>query len=438
MLGCIGFVLLALGCIYITLLIFLRRDLDWPVWFAAFGVAGVFLLWEMSVSATFRTPLPDDYRKVSSTDNPYLWTIVDEVTSWLGLPSPSTLYVSDGIEAAVFCRINILSVWRKPRYELVLGSVLIDALTADEMRAVLYHEFGHYAVQSLHRKAPVYAVARFSRSFIEVKKHENDSGVWVDSAKTQVALFGLFAFHICTTIDRYFRHIASHEEYLADDVAVRHTSPQLLCTTLAKVSVISHCYRYIIWSKHRMRLIDRVGISMPWLLTMLCRNLPFTADMLPRRIKRRIGRYADDVVAVLSSISFRKQQPAPPMGTVALKRMLLHHQEYCEVIRRSRSVRLRIFLPPRKHRLPLLDARYQLILDGKPIGLGNFIKGYSLDVLTSPGCHVIEAYAVSGIYTIPYNIVCQEGKTYLVEMDYNMHLRNGYYDVFASEVTELA
>lgn len=98
------------------------------------------------------------------------------------------------------------------------------------------------------------------------------------------------------------------------------------------------------------------------------------------------------------------------------------------------SVLLEIHLDKRKHRLPLFDATYKILLDGKETGYGNFIKGYTLKRKISPGKHIITVYAPSGIISTPFEFEVKADKLYRIEMDYKVYLKNGIYDVFASSV----
>lgn len=74
------------------------------------------------------------------------------------------------------------------------------------------------------------------------------------------------------------------------------------------------------------------------------------------------------------------------------------------------------------------------MLDGKEIGSGNFIKGYTLKRRTSPGKHVITAYAPSGIISTPFEFEVETNKSYKIEMDYKVYLKDGIYDVFGYHI----
>lgn len=101
------------------------------------------------------------------------------------------------------------------------------------------------------------------------------------------------------------------------------------------------------------------------------------------------------------------------------------------------SVRLEIHLAPKRHKFPLVDGSYKILLDEKPIGNGNFIKGYTLKRKTSPGKHTISVWAPTGIISTTFEFEVYQDKRYRIEMDYILHKKDGIYDVFAENIEEL-
>ena len=99
------------------------------------------------------------------------------------------------------------------------------------------------------------------------------------------------------------------------------------------------------------------------------------------------------------------------------------------------SVGLEIHLSRRKHKLPLLDSSYKLLLDGREIGRGNFVKGYTLMYKTSPGKHKLSAYAPLGIISTPFEFEVEQDKSYHIEMDYIYYIKDGVFDVFGEKIT---
>lgn len=103
----------------------------------------------------------------------------------------------------------------------------------------------------------------------------------------------------------------------------------------------------------------------------------------------------------------------------------------------EKSVKLEIHLGHKKHNLPLVDVSYKILLDDHPIGIGNFIKGYTIVRFTSPGKHIIKVWAPTGIMSTPLEFDSLQNKKYHIEMDYIYHKDQGVYDVFAEKIEEL-
>lgn len=430
--GCIAFVMFEFVLIYLGYLTFSRPDLDWPSSFVLLAFAGIYLLWEMTMSLRFKSKIPEGYEKISREDNPCIYERIEYVTARLGMPMPDAIYLSPGIEAAVFCRPTMLTVFCKPKQELVMGKILLRFLSNEELDAILYHEFGHYSSKSLDKKTPTYMVAQFAKSFTAIKKMKRQ-GVWSNMISSQIALFSYFSFWICTTIEKYYKGISQFEEYAADDVARQNIGDYLLAQTLIKVSIIRYNLKYLKWASHQLKCNEEINIEL--VLGLLCRYNKLTVrQTIPQKIQARLSRlnyYGIERFATEKRLIDIQSNVNQSYSISLTRKLLMLHSYYAEALALNHSVLLTIHLDHRRHRLPIVEGKYQILLDGKSIGVGNFIKGYDINIRTSPGKHIIETYAVSGIQTIPFEFDCKKGRHYLINMDFKVHLWNGYYDVFA-------
>lgn len=430
--GCIAFIVLEFVLIYLGFLTFSRPDLDWPSSFVLLGVAGIYLLWEMTMLLRFKSDIPKSYEKMSVQNNHCLYERIDSVTTRLGMPMPDAIYLSPGIEAAVFCRPTMLTLFCKPKRELVIGNFLLQFLSRDELDAILYHEFGHYSSKSLDKKTPPYMVAQFAKSFTAIKKMKRQ-GVWSNMINSQIALFSYFSFWVCSNIEKYYKEISQVEEYAADDVARQFVGDTLLAQTLVKVSTIQYNCKYLKWAIRQINNADTINQSL--VLAMLCRyNKVKVCQAISQRVQLRLSRLNDISYDNHSSekvIIDIERNPKSSFSIMLARKLLTIHSSYVDALTLRHSVSLKIHLDHKRHCLPIVEGKYQILLDGKSIGVGNFIKGYDLNIKTSPGKHTIEAYAISGIQTIPFEFECEKDGLYLINMDYKIHLRNGYYDVFA-------
>jgi heat shock protein HtpX len=95
-----------------------------------------------------RDPFVAPGPRVTPEEQPELTRLVDEVAQAVGLSTPDATYLVADVNAGVF---ETRSLSR--RRVLVLGMPLLEVVSADELRAILAHEFGHYVAGD----------ARFSR-----------------------------------------------------------------------------------------------------------------------------------------------------------------------------------------------------------------------------------------------------------------------------------
>lgn len=429
--GCFAFIAIEVTMIYVAVLTFIRPELDWPSSFVILGVGGLILLWQMIMSATFRTPLPERYEEIDYSNNDRLVGIVNEITSKLKLPRPYKIYTTNGLDAAVFSRPTMLSIFKKPKQELVIGSVVLDTLSDDELRAVLYHEFGHYSSNSLDKKIPTYIVAQFSKSFTVIK-HAEKPGVWKNMIQSQVALFSYFAFWICGNIDRHYACISLNEEYNADDVVALHISKSILCQTLVKMAVLQYNYRYMLWAIRQLQPMNYKVTSSE--LLSLCRANTISSSAIPTNVKLRVNRLLCDTK---ETVTHTVVNPINDHPSKLVLKLVASHTQYVATMALRRSVQLTLHLDRHKHRLPLMEGKYKILLDGKPIADGNFIKGFDITVKTYPGKHTVSVYSVSGIFPIPYEFECRRGDNLRLDMDFKIHVKNGYYDIFVASAKKM-
>ena len=99
---------------------------------------------------------------------------------------------------------------------------------------------------------------------------------------------------------------------------------------------------------------------------------------------------------------------------------------------RMRSVKLEIHLDRRKHFLPLAEGIYDILIDGRSVGTGNFMKGYDIRKRISPGTHQLTVRVPGGIGIAcdPFMFEAFDGDTCRLDMDYRYEFKGTRYRVF--------
>lgn len=98
----------------------------------------------------------DTWLRVHEKDAPELFEFVRSLCRETGAPFPHRIYLSHDVNAAVIYPRSLLSLVLPIRKNLLVGLGTVDALTLSEIKAVLAHEFGHFAQSSLKLGQYVY------------------------------------------------------------------------------------------------------------------------------------------------------------------------------------------------------------------------------------------------------------------------------------------
>ena len=226
-----------------------------------------------------------------------------------------------------------------------------------------------------------------------------------------------------------------------DDVAVKYVGASTLQKALLHAACIRYNYEVVQWGIQQLQS-QNIQIDNQYLALSYVGNYSRpTRCMLSEEVVRRVERLGElefvDRVAtntvkqsalLLSEDKEEAQQLCPSFQFAQWLRQgiaIYTQQRLWET-----SVRLEIHLDKKKHKLPRLDSSYKLLLDDKEIGMGNFIKGYTLKRKTSPGKHKLTAFAPLGIISTPFEFEVEQDKSYHIEMDYIYYMKDGVFDSY--------
>lgn len=451
--GSVLFALVAVASVLLGIMVLDKVHFDLPAQCMIFSLAGVILLWEMARALRFKAELPDDFKPMDRNEFPELFVLLDEVTDTLHLSPVSQVYVSDGVEAAVFVRPTLRNLYHRPQRDLVLGLALLTQLNDDELRAVMYHEFGHYVQDEINDSSYVYIVGQLSRSFVAIRNPEERMTIWKLQTRSQQMLFSYFSLWICERINRAYAGLSRQMEYAADDVAAAHVSKAVLCRALAHASAVRYNYDFARWG---ISCLERYGVgvrkdSLYQALSILSEDVE-----MPAAVRGRLDRLGADAIWHQSASSadndtvrtavLRTMRDMPDAGKDDLEicpaeRFSAWLAEGAAVYREmqmlAKSVLVEVHLDRRRHTLPYVEGKYAILLDGMKVGMGNFIKGYTLRFRTSPGRHVLSAYAFGGILTVPFEFEAVRDGSYRIEVDYKYVFRATAYRVFVESITRV-
>ena len=185
--------------------------------------------------------------EISEADEPLLVAFVHRIAEEAGAPRPHRIFLSANVNAAVFYDLSFRNLLLPTKKNLVLGLGLVNALSVDELKAVVAHEFGHFAQKTM-------AVGRYVYVAHQIVGHVVASRGWLDSVLAgisvidiRVAWIGwimrLLVWSIRSILDTAFRilllahrALSREMEFQADLVSVSLAGSDSLVHGLSRLS----------------------------------------------------------------------------------------------------------------------------------------------------------------------------------------------------------
>jgi Zn-dependent protease with chaperone function len=115
----------------------------------AIGGAGMLLIFTLKFLFKLRNLKPENRIKLKREEHPRLFDFVHRICQDTGAPKPKAIYVDPDVNAYVAYSNPWLSLVMPVRKELTLGLGLVDCLNLSQFKAVVAHEFGHFAQSSM-------------------------------------------------------------------------------------------------------------------------------------------------------------------------------------------------------------------------------------------------------------------------------------------------
>ena len=122
---------------------------------AIFGTVMLFLFFLKGLFKRSDRPT-EEFVRISENEQPMLFAFVRKLCSESGTHFPKNIYLSHDINAAVFYPRSLLSLFLPVRKNLLVGLGLVNLLNISELKAVIAHEFGHFAQSSMKLGQYVY------------------------------------------------------------------------------------------------------------------------------------------------------------------------------------------------------------------------------------------------------------------------------------------
>jgi Zn-dependent protease with chaperone function len=169
--------------------------------------------------------------EVTAQQQPTLFAFLYRLADETGAPRPHKVFLSGRVNAGVFYDLSFWNLLFPSRKNLELGLGLVNALTLDELKAVLAHEYGHFAQRTMAVGRWVYLAQQIAGHIVMSRGIFDRFLAGVSRIDLRVAWIGwilrLFVWAIRAVLDSAFRLVVlAHRalgremEFNADRVAV--------------------------------------------------------------------------------------------------------------------------------------------------------------------------------------------------------------------------
>lgn len=220
-----------------------------------FGTAfAALLLWLFLFKGLFkgRRVEKTGFVELKPADEPVLFDFIRRVYTDTGSPPPRRVYVSPDVNAALVYDTSLLNLVVPPKKDLLIGFGLVNVVPLSEFKAVLAHEFGHFAQKSVGLGSYLYVANRamtdmiYSRDKLDLFVDRWSRADWAIAIPAwglrgvlwlvRKMLSGLFQ-----SLNLLHLSLSRQMEFNADNVAVRVAGSDAIVHSLARLDFAAEC-----------------------------------------------------------------------------------------------------------------------------------------------------------------------------------------------------
>lgn len=109
--------------------------------------------------------------EITKEEQPQIFAMIEEIVKEVDTTFPKKVYLTNDVNASVFYDSNFWSMFFPIKKNLIIGIGLMNAVTQQEFKAILAHEFGHFSQRSMKVGSYVYQVNQVIYNML----YKNDS-----------------------------------------------------------------------------------------------------------------------------------------------------------------------------------------------------------------------------------------------------------------------
>lgn len=194
------------------------------------------------------------YKQLTKEEQSDLYDFIHAVADETGAPKPHKIYLSDRVNASVSYDLSLINIIIPSKKNLEVGMGLLNVLNLSEFKAILAHEFGHFAQRSMLLGRYVYVAHQIAERIVNKRDLLDRALQGLSSFDLRVAWIGwilsIIVWAIRSLIGVLFeivviseRALSREMEFQADNVAVSVTGSDALVYGLHKLGAADEGYR---------------------------------------------------------------------------------------------------------------------------------------------------------------------------------------------------
>lgn len=191
--------------------------------------------------------------EMTAKDEPVLFDYLHNLADEAGAPRPHKVFLSDWVNASVSYNLSLLDLFIPSKKNLEIGLGLVNVLNLGELKAVLAHEFGHFAQRSMLLGRYVYVAQQVAAQIVNKRDIFDQFLNGISSIDIRIAWIGwilsILVWAVRSLIEVCFgivviaeRALSREMEFQADLVAVSLTGSDALIHALYKLQIADQAY----------------------------------------------------------------------------------------------------------------------------------------------------------------------------------------------------
>ncbi|MDH7444992.1 M48 family metallopeptidase [Aquimarina sp. 2201CG14-23] len=192
-------------------------------------------------------------QQITEKDEPILFNYLYQLADEAGAPRPHKVFLSSRVNASVSYDLSVLNFFFPSKKNLEIGIGLINVLNLGEFKAVLAHEFGHFAQRSMLVGRWVYMSHQIAAHIIGRRDALDNILQTISYLDLRIAWIGwilsIIVWSIRAVIEIFFkivviahRALSREMEFHADLIAVSLTGSDALIHALHRLQAADDAY----------------------------------------------------------------------------------------------------------------------------------------------------------------------------------------------------